>query len=191
MKGYEKGSPENKQEMKVQSPKKKQFLDSNEYKKLHEKLDSIENKITDMKKNLQKKKEEKQRMLESKKDKEVEKFGLKGLVTQMPEQGELHTFNSNPYSPRHNTYYVSELTRAYLDERSLAREHLVTSLNILKMLEKSKRMGEEELRKAKLRLPRRKGCEGTSPPTQTARPSSSTSTRRSSTATTRSTRPTT
>jgi hypothetical protein len=126
----------------VQSPKKKQFLDSNEYKKLHEKLDSIENKITDMKKNLQKKKEEKQRMLDSKKDKEVEKFGLKGLVTQMPEQGELHTFNSNPYSPRHNTYYVSELTRAYLDERSLAREHLVTSLNILKMLEKSKRMND-------------------------------------------------
>jgi galactose-1-phosphate uridylyltransferase len=142
MKAFEKGSVENKQDTKVQSPKKKQFLDSNEYKKLHEKLDSIENKITDMKKNLQKKKEEKQRMLDSKKDKEVEKFGLKGLVTQMPEQGELHTFNSNPYSPRHNTYYVSELTRAYLDERSLAREHLVTSLNILKMLEKSKRMND-------------------------------------------------
>lgn len=32
-------------------------MDSNEYKKLHEKLDSIEHKITDMKKNLQKKKE--------------------------------------------------------------------------------------------------------------------------------------
>ena len=42
---------------KVESPKKKHYIDSNEYKKLHEKLDVIENKITDMKKNLQRKKE--------------------------------------------------------------------------------------------------------------------------------------
>ena len=41
----------------VGSPKKKHGVDSNEYKKLHEKLDSIEHKITDMKRNLQRKKE--------------------------------------------------------------------------------------------------------------------------------------
>lgn len=41
---------------KVESPRKKHYIDSNEYKKLHEKLDIIENKITDMKKNLQRKK---------------------------------------------------------------------------------------------------------------------------------------
>ena len=41
----------------VGSPKKKPAMDSNEYKKLHEKLDSIEHKITDMKRNLQRKKE--------------------------------------------------------------------------------------------------------------------------------------
>lgn len=52
----------------------------------------------------------------------------------MPEKTDYHIFNSNPYSPRHNTYYVSELVRAYLDERSLAREHLTSSLNILKIL---------------------------------------------------------
>ena len=41
---------------KIESPRKKHYIDSNEYKKLHEKLDVIENKITDMKKNLQRKK---------------------------------------------------------------------------------------------------------------------------------------
>ena len=43
-------------EGKLGSPKKRPFIDSNEYKKLHDKLDSIEHKITDMKKNLQRKK---------------------------------------------------------------------------------------------------------------------------------------
>lgn len=43
-------------DFKAESPKKKHYIDSNEYKKLHEKLDIIETKITDMKKNLQKKK---------------------------------------------------------------------------------------------------------------------------------------
>ena len=120
-------------------------------------MDVIETKITDMKRNLQKKKEEKQKNHEQK-IKEVEKkSGLKDLVTKVPEHTDLHTFNSNPYSPRHNTYYVSELVRAYKDEQSLAKEHLHTSLNILKILEKSKRMNEQELKKATLDLPRKKG----------------------------------
>jgi hypothetical protein len=134
------------------STRKKQFMDSSEYKKLHEKLDSIEHKITDMKRNLQRKKEEKQRILEG--DRRV---SLKGLVTQVPEQAELRTFNSNPYSPRHNVYYVSELIRAYQDEKSLAREHLVTSLNVLKLLERSRKCSEEDCRKMRLTLPKRKG----------------------------------
>lgn len=42
----------------MQSPKKKNhhYIDVNEYKKLHEKLDNIQNKISDLKKNLEKKK---------------------------------------------------------------------------------------------------------------------------------------
>lgn len=41
---------------------------------------------------------------------------LKGIVTQVPKQNkELHSLNFNPYSPRHNMYYVSEVTRAYKD----------------------------------------------------------------------------
>lgn len=113
-----------------------------------------------MKKNLQKKKEEKQKILDIKKgprEENEKKISLKGLVTQVPEHAELKTFNSNPYSPRHNVYYVSELIRAYMDEKSLAREHLNTSLSILKMLEKSKKLTDEECKKMRINLPRKKG----------------------------------
>ena len=37
----------------------------------------------------------------------IEKNGLKDLVTKVPQHAQLHSFNSNPYSPRHNVYYVS------------------------------------------------------------------------------------
>ena len=148
-------------DVKMDSPRKRHYVDSNEYKKLHDKLDVIENKISDMKKNLQKKKEEKLRQQESKqkaeKENEVSKKGLKDLVTKVPDHSDLHTFQANPYSPRHNVYYVSELVRAYKDEQSLAREHLLTSLNILRVLEKSKCMSAEDLRKNKLSLPFKKG----------------------------------
>ena len=61
-----------------------------------------------MKKNLQRKKEDKIKTLENKYEKEKQnKVSLKGLVTQIPEKTDYHTFNSNPYSPRHNIYYVS------------------------------------------------------------------------------------
>ena len=79
-----------------------------------------------MKKNLQKKKEEKLKSIDQKG--QTTKFaenhkqnGLKDLVTKVPEQAKFHTFNSNPYSPRHNIYYVSEVVRAYKDQQSLAR----------------------------------------------------------------------
>lgn len=48
-----------------------------------------------------------------------------------------------------------------MDEKSLAREHLNTSLSILKMLEKSKKLTEEECKKMRINLPRRKGYEST------------------------------
>ena len=81
--------------------------------------------------------------LKNDKEGQLKKLSLNGLVTQVPQHAQLHSFNTNPYSPRHNVYYVSELVRAINDERSLAREHLVTSLNILKNLENSKRLSEE------------------------------------------------
>ena len=39
-------------EGKVQSPKKNHYIDIGEYRKLHEKLDNIQSKISDLKKNL-------------------------------------------------------------------------------------------------------------------------------------------
>lgn len=61
---------------------------------------------------------------------------LKGIVTQMPKQNrDLHSFDHNPYSPRHNMYYVSEITRAYKEEKSIAREHLLTSIQLLKIMD--------------------------------------------------------
>lgn len=38
---------------------------------------------------------------------------LKGLVTQVPHHHNLKTFEFNPYSPRNNIYYVSEVLKAY------------------------------------------------------------------------------
>ena len=96
-----------------------------------------------MKYNLQRKKQEKlkkKKEEEEKKNKQEEQkktkkkkpsIALDDLVTQVPERKELHTFVQNPYSPRHNIYYVSEVVRAYKDSKSLAREHVHTSLQIM------------------------------------------------------------
>lgn len=46
---------------------------------------------------------------------------LDAIVTSVPEPKEMHAFEKDPYSPRHNIYYVSEIVRAYKDHRSLAR----------------------------------------------------------------------
>jgi hypothetical protein len=63
---------------------------------------------------------------------------LKQFVSSMPEHAELHTFEKNPYSPKHNIYYISEIIKSYRDDKSLAREHLLTSLHIFRTLENSK-----------------------------------------------------
>jgi hypothetical protein len=70
----------------------KQLLRKNDYKKLHDKLDTIENKIADMKRNLKIKKEEQLNMISPKsrikinqEDKKRQNTGLQELVTQMPE----------------------------------------------------------------------------------------------------------
>jgi hypothetical protein len=47
-----------------------------------------------------------------------------------------------------------------MDQNSLAREHLITSLNIFKILEKSKRMSDDDLKKKKVNLVKKKGYEG-------------------------------
>lgn len=106
-----------------------------------------------MKKHVQKKREEKQLLLEAKRQRQKQreeerraseesedqpKASLKQFVSSVPEHAELHTFDKNPYSPKHNIYYISEIIKSYRDEKSLAREHLLTSLHIFKVLENSK-----------------------------------------------------
>lgn len=63
---------------------------------------------------------------------------MKQFITQVPQHKDLHTFAHNPYSPRHSTYYVSEILRAYREEKSLAREHLLTSIEYLRMFNYAK-----------------------------------------------------
>ncbi len=89
----------------------------------------------------------------------------------MPEHKELHTFENNPYSPRHNIYYISEIIKSYKDDKSLGREHLLTSLHILKILENSQFASDEEMRQRQVHLPRREGFEGKLVSTQDARQS--------------------
>ena len=82
---------------------------------------------------------------------------LGNFVTQVPQFKELHTFNFNPYSPRHNLYYVSEIVRAYKEDRSLAREHILSSMHILRLLENTKMATKEELASRCLKLDRKPG----------------------------------
>jgi hypothetical protein len=159
-----------------------------EYLKLHDKLSFLEFKIAEMKRNLQRKKEDKVRRRREVEERErvqvqVQNRGGEGrtskaksvvnlgaLVTQVPERKELHSFDKNPYSPRHSIYYVSEVIRAYTDPKSLAREHLNTSLQVMAYFEKRERPCDEKVEAKRMRLERRKGYEGTYAATQAERP---------------------
>jgi len=57
-------------------------------------------------------------------------------------------------------YFISELLRAYHDQRSLAREHLNSTLSILKMIDLSKKPTDEEIKKCEVCLPKKLGCKG-------------------------------
>ena len=111
--------------------------ESEDYKKLHDKLNLIESKIADMKRHVQKKKDEKAKLMEQKRERQRKreererdeqqyidyqqqnggnkKVDLKQFVTSVPEHKELHTFEKNPYSPKHNLYYISEIIKSYKD----------------------------------------------------------------------------
>lgn len=122
-----------------------------------------------MKKNLQKKKQEKLRKQQEKQAKQKKKKEeakkkktnkLTEIVTSVPEHKELHAFERDPYSPKHNIYYVSEIVRAYKDVKSLAREHLQTTLQIMAYFQKIEKPNEEKINAKKVNLQRRKGYEG-------------------------------
>ena len=43
-------------------------------------------------------------------------------------------FSSDPYSAADSHYYVSEVLKGYKDSKSVVKEHLTTSLQILKSM---------------------------------------------------------
>jgi hypothetical protein len=73
-------------------------------------------------------------------------------VIQVPENQEFHKPEENPYSPRNSTYYVSEVIKNYRDPKSSVKEHLDTSLQILKALEKSKLPTKSQIQNKMLEL---------------------------------------
>ena len=84
---------------------------------------------------------------------------LGGMVTQMPEHPSVMPPAADPYSLSYSQYYVSEVLRTYQDPSSTAREHLTTSLQILKSMENSKMPTRAKITDKMLDLPRRKGYE--------------------------------
>lgn len=64
----------------------------------------------------------------------VHKDGFKTFVSQVTACPTASAFASNAYSSATSTYYISEVVRSYKVAKSAAREHLISSVNILKAL---------------------------------------------------------
>ena len=92
---------------------------------------------------------------------------LKELVSQVSYEKKFKPMAFDPYSPRHNIYYVSEIVRAYKEENSLAREHLVNSIHLLKMLARSRLPTREDLNSRTVKLPKNPYYQGISVMIQT------------------------
>lgn len=64
----------------------------------------------------------------------VHKDGFKTFVSQVTACPTASAFASNAYASATSTYYLSEVVRSYKVAKSAAREHLISSVNILKAL---------------------------------------------------------
>lgn len=64
----------------------------------------------------------------------MHKDAFKTFVTQVPVHPTASAFASNAYASATSTYYLSEVVRSYKVAKSAAREHLISSVNILKAL---------------------------------------------------------
>jgi hypothetical protein len=147
-----------------------------EYQKLHDKLNYLENKICEMRSKLERKREEKRRYFE-REARECEKMRLKEpagaptsannplkeVVSQVSCKKNLKPLAFDPYSPCHNIYYVSEIVRAYREENSLAREHLVSSLQFLRMLSRNRVQPRQEPPSREAKFPKKPAHQGTTP----------------------------
>lgn len=86
---------------------------------------------------------------------------LRSFVTQVTEGENYQPCNTNPYSPRHNLYYISEIIKYYKNDRSLAREHITMSAQYLKIFDTRKAPTEEEVLNRVVKLPRKGHPSGT------------------------------
>ena len=75
---------------------------------------------------------------------------------QIPEPKVVHQLTENPYSPRSNLYYVSEVAKTYKDDNSLAKVHIVQSLQIMRTLENTRMPSSGEVERKMLNLVRKK-----------------------------------
>ena len=85
---------------------------------------------------------------------------LRQFVTQVNEGKDYAPCSFNPYSPRNNIYYVSQILKFHKDERTLARQHIMTSAQYLKVFETKRQHTAEEAEKRALKLPRKAGTGG-------------------------------
>jgi hypothetical protein len=85
------------------------------------------------------------------------------VVSQVTCKKNLKPLSFDPYSPRHNVYYVSEIVRAYKEEISLAREHLISSIQFLKMLGRSRVPNKEEFPVKEAKFQKKPIHQGTNP----------------------------
>ena len=81
---------------------------------------------------------------------------VEGLVTQIPKTEKIN-FKSTFLMNENNTYYISEVIKAYKDPNSTVREHIQNSLYFLQSLEGTKIP--ESISYKKLKLPRFPGYE--------------------------------
>lgn len=81
-------------------------------------------------------------------------------MSQIPEPKAVHHLTENPYSPRSNVYYVSEVAKTYKDDNSLAKVHIVQSLQILRTLENTRMPSMEEVERRMLSLEQKKEHKG-------------------------------
>lgn len=136
-----------------------------------------------MSNNIDKRRQEKLHFLQSEKKERIKRFeqaklnnqgfkmtdSLRQFVTQVNEGKDYTPCSFNPYSPRNNIYYVSQILKFHKDERSLVREHIMTSAQYLKVFETKRQPTAEEAQKRAMKLPRKAGMGCTVIPTQRKR----------------------
>jgi hypothetical protein len=136
-----------------------------EFDQMHAKLSLLEGRLSSLRENFEKRKEERKFRIFREATKEGvgqqnNSEALKQMVSQVSCPKNVKAITTNPYSTRHNIYYISELVKAYLEPNSLVREHLITSFHQLKALKDVRGPSRQELSAKRLKLEKRSWHQG-------------------------------